>query len=393
MRVLSHKIRIYPNNKAILHFAMCFGAARFAYNWALDFCKKAHEDGRKCPSGYDLSNALTVVKKSQFRWMYDVSKWVTQRAVLNLGDAFQNFFKKKSRFPKFKKKGKCRDSFYINADNIQVEGNHIRLPKIGWIRMSQSLRFSGKPLSVVISKQNEKFYASIQVELSDSYIYPHSCKSQAGVGIDVGVNDLLVLDTGEKFKNPRILKSYLSKLRRLQRSLSRKQKDSKNRVKARLALAKCHEKIRNLRLNNIHGITSSIVERFGLIGVEDLNVSGMLKNHKLAKSISDASLSEIRRQFEYKSKFSGSVVFPVDRFFPSSKLCSVCGWKKEDLVLSDREWRCESCGMVHDRDINAARNILREAARGYREAGNACGEDVRHVCMQSLEKQEGGVSC
>ena len=364
MRVLSHKIRIYPNNKAISHFAMCFGAARFAYNWALDFCKKAHEGGRKCPSGYDLSNALTVVKKSQFRWMYDVSKWVTQMAVLNVGESFQNFFKKRARFPKFKKKGKCRDSFYINGNQIKVDGKHIRVPKLGFVRMSQGLRFSGKILSGVFSRRGGKYFVSIQVELDDAYVYPHKCKSQAGVGVDMGIKDLAVLSTGEKFEGPKALRYYLGKLKRLQRSLSRKKKGSRNRDRARLMLSRCHECIRDIRIDYAHKMTAELVERYRLIGIEDLDVMGMLRKNRFARYVSDSGLRELRRQLGYKSKLSGSEVVEVDRFYPSTKLCSCCGFKLESLDLSVRRWECPVCGVSHDRDINAARNILEEAARG-----------------------------
>ena len=396
MRHLSHKIRIYPNNKTIAKLVMCFGVARFAYNWGLQYCKQAHKDGKSCPSGYDLSKSLNAIKKHEFPWMYEVSKWISQMALYNLASAFQNFFKKKSRFPKFKKRGRCRDSFYIGL-GFKTEGNRIYIPNIGWIRMSQGLRFYGRPLSVVVSRSAEKYFASIQVELSDDYVYPHACESQARVGVDLGVKDLAVLSTGEKFPNPKVLRFFESRLKRLQRRLSRKKKGSRNRQKAKDMLSRCHEKIRNIRIGNLHKITSHLVENFKLIGVEDLNVSGMLKNHRLSKSIQDASFFEIKRQLEYKSKLAGSGVVEVDRFYPSTKLCSVCGFKLDTLDLSVRSWECPQCGAEHDRDINAARNILKEAARGYREAGNACGGGARRsgrkAVMQSSGKQEGGILC
>jgi putative transposase len=391
-RILSHKIRIYPNKKAISYFAMCFGAARFAYNWGLDLCKNTLDNNTKIPSGYDLSKQLNAIKKEQYPWMYDVSKWVVQKSVYNLSEAFQRFSKKTSKFPKFKKKGRCRDSFYTGIGCFKVEGNHIKLPNIGWIRMSQSLRFSGRPLSVVVSRTAGKYFASIQVELDDTYEYSHTCESQASVGVDVGIKDLAVLSDGTKFPNKKVLRYYERRLKRLQRILSKKAKGSRNRLKARMLLSRLHDRIRNIRLYNIHKMTSYLVENFALIGVEDLNVLGMMKNHKLAKSIADASFYEIKRQLEYKAKLSGSEVVEMDRFYPSSKTCSVCGWKKENLVLSDREWRCCGCGIVHDRDINAARNILKVAQRHW-ETLNACGEDVRRACMQPSLNQEGGRSC
>jgi putative transposase len=328
--------------------------------------------------------------------MYEVSKWIPQMSLYNLAAAFQYFFKKQSRFPKFKKKGRCRDSFYIGL-GFKIKGNRINIPNIGWIRMSQALRFFGRPLSVVVSRSAGKYFASIQVELDDGYVYLHTCKSQASVGVDLGVKDLVVLSTGKKFLNPKVLRFYEQKLRRIQKAFSRKRKGSKNRKKARGLLARCHEKIRNIRSDNLHKLTSYLVDNFRLIGVEDLNVSGMLKNHKLAKSIQDASFFEFKRKLNYKAGLSGSEVIEVDRFYPSTKLCSVCGFKLDTLDLSVRSWECPKCGQGHDRDINAARNILKEAARRHWEARNACGEGVeRGACKgitQSSTKQEGGILC
>ncbi|MDD5511066.1 MAG: transposase [Dehalococcoidales bacterium] len=395
-RILAHKIEIYPNNKAITYFVMCFGVARFAYNWALQICKKSLADKEKVPSGYDLSKLLNSIKREQYPWMYGVSKWVVQKSLYNLAEAFQRFFKKTSRFPKFKKRGVCRDSFYTGVGCFTVSGNHIKLPNIGWIRMSQGLRFPGKLLSVVISRTAGRFFASIQVEVDDTYVYPHACESQASVGVDLGVKDLVVLSDGQKFSNPKVLRYYERKLKRLQRQLSREQKGSKNRLKAKGILSRLHFRIRNIRRDYIHKLTSYLVENFLLIGIEDLNIAGMMKNHKLAKSISDASFCEIKRQLVYKSLLSGSRVEIVGRFFPSSKQCSVCGFRNENLTLSDRTWCCKDCGVVHDRDINAARNILK-VAQGHWETKNACGEGVRLPRLrargQSLMKQEGGISC
>jgi len=394
-RVLAHRIEIYPNNKVITYFVNCFGVSRFAYNWALEFCKKSLTDKGKVPSGYGLSKYLNAIKREQYPWMYDVSKWVVQKSLYNLAEAFQRFFKKTSRFPRFKKRGRCRDSFYTGVGCFKVEGRRIRLPNIGWVRMSQSLRFPGKPLSVVVSRTAGKYFASIQVEVEDAYEYSHICESQASVGIDLGIKDLAVLSTGEKFSNPRALRYYEMKLKRLQRQLSRKKKGSKNRLKARLNLSRLHYRIRNIRQGYIHKLTSYLVKNFALIGIEDLNTSGMMKNHKLSKSIADASFYEIKRQLVYKSLLSGSHIEVIGRFYPSSKMCSVCGFKKEDLTLSDREWYCEGCGLVHDRDINAARNILRVAV-GQAETINACGDFARPSSLwiwRGLKKQEGGGSC
>jgi len=397
MRHLSHKIRIYPSNKAITYFVMCFGVARFAYNWALAQCKQDYSNGEKCPSGYDLSKRLNAVKIEEFPWMQDVSKWAPQKAIYNLSDAFKRFFGKNAKFPKFKKKGKCRDSFYTGVGCFTVSGNRIKLPKIGWVRMSQELRFPGRPLSAVVSRKSGRFFVSIHVEVSDDWVYPHTCKSQVSVGVDLGIKDLAVLSNGEVFSGPKSLRVNEGKIKRIQRALSRKRKGSKNRSKTMALLTRVHSKIRDIRRCYTHNLTSSLVRDFRLIGIEDLNIRGMLKNHKLARSISDSGWFEFRRQLEYKSIFSGSVVATVDRFFPSSKMCSSCGEHKGTLQLSERKWTCAACGADHDRDVNAAKNIKVEAARRYWEAQNACGEEVRPKCRRARghfsQKQEGGISC
>lgn len=394
MRHLSHKIRIYPNDKTVSYFVMCFGVARFAYNWALAQCVQEHEEGKKCPSGYDLSKRLNAIKRLQFPWMYDVSKWVSQKSVYDLANSFQRFFKKTSKFPKFKKKNRCRDSFYAGIGCFKVDKNRIRLPNIGWIRMSQEVRFPGRLLSAVVSRESDRFFVSIQVELDDNWRYSHICKNQASVGIDLGIRDLAVLSTGEKLEGPKSLRRNEYKLIKAQRNLSRKKKGSRNGLKAKNLLNRIHAKIRDTRLDCIHKLTSVIVEKFRFVGIEDLNVSGMLKNRKLSKSISDSGWYELRRQLGYKANFSGSVVQAVDRFFPSSKTCSICSFVLESLGQGATSWLCPSCSSIHDRDINAAINIKTEAARRYREVINACGGVVRPVSReaqgQTLLKQEGG---
>jgi putative transposase len=390
MRHLSHKIRLYPSNRARTHFIRACGIARFAYNWGLEQCKKAYEERGETLSGYDLSKQLNAIKKAEFPWMQEVSKWVPQQAVYNLGNAFSRFFTKKARYPKFKKKGRCRDSFYINANQIQIEDRQIRLPKLGWVRMSEEVRFPGRPLSVVISREADRWYASVQIEVSDSWEYPHTCKSQASVGVDLGIHDLVVLSTGEKFAGPKALRIQLRKLRRAGRSLSRRKKGSRRRERAKQFLGRLHARIKHLRQDYTHKLTAGLVERFALIGVEDLDVKGMLKTRYLARHISDMGWYELRRQLEYKAELAGGRMVVVDREFPSSSMCSACGHQLGELALGVRQWRCPSCGAHHDRDINAARNINQEAARGHREAQNARRGDVGPACRQTPSKREGG---
>jgi putative transposase len=370
MKILSHKIRIYPTAEQEDYFKRACGVKRFAYNWALDQSKKHYEETGESLSGYDLCNKLNSIKKEEFPWMREVTKWAPQKAVIQLGDAFKNFYAKRARFPKFKKRGKCRDSFFISLPKIKDK--NIKVPRLGPVKLSQEVRFPGRPLSVVISRTSNFWFASVQVELDDSYIYPHICETQEVCGVDLGVKDLAVLDNGKKFVAPRTYRRSERKLKRLQKRLSRKEKGSKNRAKARSKLALQHYRVACKRKDFTHKITTELVKSYRVIGIEDLSVSGMMKNSRLAKSVQDAGFYEFRRQLDYKSKLSGSEIVVADRFFPSTKMCSSCGVKNKDLSLSDRVWEC-SCGAIHDCDINAAIN-LRNLAMGHMDRINACGE-------------------
>jgi putative transposase len=390
-KILSHKIRIYPNNmQETLLFRAC-GTKRFAYNWALEEHKKHYEKTGESLSGYDLSKLWTLAKKAYYRWAYEVTKYASQKAIHQLGDAMKNFFAGRARFPKFKKRGKCKNSFYIGNSHFKIDENYIDVPKLGWVRMAERLRFEGRLISATISESAGKWFASIQIELSDSYIYSHICETQDICGVDVGVREF-VLDDGTKIKVPRIYRKLERRLKRFQRDFSRKEKGSKNRIKARKKLSKFHHRIGNIRKDFLHKLTTKLVKENRFIGIEDLNVAGMVKNRKLSKSISDASFYEFRRQLEYKSEHSGSTIVIADRFFPSTKTCSICG-KKTDLKLSQRDWVC-NCGASHDRDVNAAIN-LRNLAAGYADNKNTCGEESsggvrKNVVKLSSKKQENG---
>jgi len=374
--ILSHCIKLYPNRKAESYLRRAAGVARHAYNWALARWMEKYESGEKGMSGFSLVKEYNSVKKTEFPWTQEVSKWAPQKAIQDLGDAFKRFFQGKARYPKFKKKGRSKDSFYVAGDHAKVEGKRLRLPKLGWIRMAQAVRFPGVIQNVTLSFTGGWWYASFQVEIDDSYVYPHRCETQASVGVDLGVKALATLSTGEVYENPRVLGEYLRRIKTLSRELARRKKGSKNREKTKKRLAKLHAKVSFIRRLTLHRITSRLVRDFNLIGIEDLNVKGMVKNRSLARAISDASFGEFRRQLAYKAPLAGSEVVLANRFFPSSKTCSVCGEKYEELTLSEREWACGACGVVHDRDVNAAKN-LRFVARSHRETRNACGGGVR----------------
>ena len=374
---LAHKIRIYPSQEAEVYLRRSCGIARFAWNWALGHWRTKYAQGERGMSGFSLVKEFNSVKKTEFPWTSEVSKWAPQKAIQNLGDAFSRFFKKTSKYPRFKKKGRSRDSFYLDAAVVKLSGKYLHLPKLPRpIKMAQAIRFDGDLRSVVISRDScGDWFASFSVVLPDSYVYPHQCESQATVGVDVGISTLVTLSDGTKIDNPRSLRSKERKLRRFSKALSRKQKGSRNREKARIRLAGVHRKVTRIRRDATHRVTSGLVKSFRFIGIEDLNVRGMLRNHRIAKSLQDAAFQEFRRQLEYKAPLAGSNVAVAARFYPSSKLCSDCGYRLTELSLNIRVWECPACGAVQDRDVNAAKN-LDSVARRYRETKNACGEGV-----------------
>jgi len=369
--IKAHKIRLYPNNKQETYFRNACGVKRFAYNWALSESRRLYEEGVKT-SGYDLSKRLNAIKREEFPWMYDVSKWASQKAVHDAFESLKKWWNPKlgNQAPRFKKKGKCKDSFYLGSSHIKERGDRFYIPKLGWVKMAQELRFEGKILSATVSRVADMWFVSISI---DTLINPIPSDSPNIIGIDVGIKSLAITSDGEVFENPKALKKNEKRLRLLQKSVSRKKKGSNNRKKAVFKLAKQHYKVSNIRKDALHKASTAITKSAGTICIEDLNVSGMLRNRKLSKSISDASMSEFLRQIEYKSKWNGSIVFKADRFYPSSKMCSCCGTIKHDLKLSDRVYKCSSCGLELDRDLNAAIN-LKQLAVSYTESINACGD-------------------
>jgi len=371
--ILAHRIQLDPNNKQRTYFTKACGVARFSYNWALAQWKQRYEAGEKA-SEIELRRGLNAIKRESYPWMLEVTKCAPQLAIMDLGKAFKNFFAKRAGFPKFKKKGRS-DSFSLSNDQFVIEGKTIRIPNLGYVRMTEGLRFTGKIIGATVSRKADRWYVSIQVEIPNPDPI-HDSESQA-VGIDLGVMDLATLSDGTKHTGEKPHKALLSRLRRSNKSLSRKQgakkgeKKSKNFNKAQKQLSRLHARIANIRNDDTHKLTTILTQSYGTIGIEDLNVSGMVKNHKLSRAILDMSFFEFRRQLEYKSKMTGSKVVVADRFFPSSKLCSNCGEKIESLELSIREWTCPVCNCHHDRDINAAINLKNNAV-SY--TVSACGE-------------------
>jgi len=357
--LLVHKIELKPNNAQKTYFSRSCGVARFAYNWALQRWKESYEAGDK-PSEAMLRRELNSIKKEQFPWMLEVTKVAPQQAIKNLGAAFSRFFTKQGKYPKFKKKG-LHDSFRADngpeeagANAVPISGKKIKLPKIGWVRIKEELRFSGQIKSVVVSRKANRWFASVSVETSTPV---HERKNQGSVGVDFGITSLATLSSGEKIAGPKSHMMLLKRLRRQSRSLSRKKKGSANYGKARMRLSKLHARIGSIRSDALHKLTTRLVLNYDVIGIEDLNVSGMVKNRRLSRHIMDQSFYEVRRQLEYKGRLYGSCIVVADRFFPSTRMCSACGEKNDSLGLGDRIWTCPRCQIEHDRDVNAAVNL------------------------------------
>lgn len=362
----------------------CFkhaGAARFTYNWGLARKQAAYKAGEKSPSAIDLHRELNTLKQTDYPWMYDVSKCAPQEALRNLDKAYAHFFRKaklkaqgkykgKLGFPKFKKKSKAIGSFRLTGA-IKVFSHAVQLPRIGTVRLHEQdyIPADAKILSATVSEQAGRWYVSIQVE--EEQVKP-TLTATTALGVDLGIKTLATCSDGTVFENPRVLKHHLKKLKRLERQQSRRKKGSKNRAKTRQALAKVHARIAHIRKDASHKLTSYLVKNHALVAIEDLHVAGMLKNHCLAQAISDSNFGEIRRQLEYKSLWHGTQIVTIDRFYPSSKTCSGCGYVKPELSLSERTFICEECGNVLDRDLNAAINI-RDVAVSSIDTRNACG--------------------
>jgi len=384
--LIAHRIALDPNDVQATYFARAAGTARFAYNWALAEWKRQYEawkadNSQPKPSQAALRRQLNALKREQFPWMLEVTKNAPQMAIIQLGEAFKNFFAGRAKYPQFRKKG-VHDRFTLTNDQFSIDGSRIRIPNLGWVRMRETLRFAGKIMLATVSRVADRWFVSIAVDTVDSSHLPKA-ENQGAVGVDLGVSALATLSTGETIDGPKPHKALLARLQRLSRSLSRKQKGSANRKKAKGKLAKLHARIAAIRSDALHHLTTNLTRRFHTIGVEDLNVRGMVKNRHLARSISDMGFFEFRRQLEYKAAMRGGQVVVVDRFFASSKTCSACGHKLETLPLVVREWTCPACGTRHDRDVNAAINLKNMAVSS---TVSACGEEGAGRARKSAVK-------
>jgi putative transposase len=360
----SIKVRLELNNKQTTLANKHAGVARYAYNWGKSVCDLAIQNKEHRPTAIDLHKKFVKEEKTIKSWLYEVSKCSPQQGLRNLDEAYKRIFKvKSSHFPKFKKKGQ-HDRFYLEGA-IKIDSNKIKVPKFGWLRCSEILP-ECEVKNVVISKTANQWFIAFKIPFEPQI----TNKMNDIVGVDLGIKTLAVLSDGKVFEAVKPYKRNKRKLKILQRRLSKKQKGSQNRKKAVLKVAKLHYRIANIRKDTLHKLTTYLSKNHTEICIEDLNVNGMSKNHKLASAILDGGFSEFRRQLEYKCQWYGSTVTVVDRFYPSSKTCSGCGNVKKELKLSERTYVCENCGLLIDRDLNAAINLKNKSA-SYAES--ACG--------------------
>ena len=367
MIVLGQRIQLDPNNVQATWMERCAGTARFTWNWGLARWQTKYASGEKS-SWQSLNTELNAIKAVEFPWMTELPWAVPNKALADLGTAFTNFFRRvkagqKPGYPRFKSKKRSIPAFAIEGRALQFNGRKIKLPKLGWVRIRQDLRFPGKILSARFTKRANHWYVSLHIEIDESrWSYPHRCETQAVVGVDLGVRDLAVLSDGTKVAAPRALRKHEAKLRRLNKELSRRTQGGKNRQKTKTKLGRLHERIANIRKDVTDNLTARLVRDFRWIGIENLNIAGMTANRRLAKSVMDAAMAEVGRQLDYKAPLAGSKIVRADRWFASSKTCSVCGVVRGPMSLSERHWTCSACGAEHDRDENAAENLKQMAA-------------------------------
>jgi putative transposase len=366
MKVINktYRFRIFPNKEQEVLLNKHFGCSRFVYNYFLNERKEQYQKDKKSDNYYAQAKTLTDLKKKEDTiWLKEVNSQTLQFALRSLDTAYVNFFRGNAQFPKFKSR-KHKNTFTVPQFG-KLEDGKIILPKFkGGIKVKLHREVKGEIGKMSITKTpTGKYYVSIFTEQEIEELP----KTNKRCGIDLGLKDFVITSDDKKFKNNRYTKKYAKQLKKAQQHLSRKQNGSNGFEKQKLKIAKIHEKIASCRLDALHKVSHQLVNQYDLISIEDLNVKGMIKNRKLSKHIADASWGNFVTLLQYKCDWYGKELVKVNRFYPSSKTCGDCGWINQNLKLSDREWTCSSCGVVHDRDVNASHNILKEGLKIYRQ--------------------------
>ena len=391
----TYKYRIYPTEEQKVIFSKHFGCCRFVYNYFLNREKEFYLNNKEDieskrikghNTAFDNQKILIQLKnQEEFSWLKEVGSHSLGITLKNLEIAYNNFFKKRAKFPKFKKKSHYQ-SYNIDNLTLYIEEGRVYIPKIkDGVKIVEHRPLKGKILNGTISKTaDEHYFIAITVEKEIEELPVETNK----IGIDLGIKDFAVISNGSKISNPNFKKKEVKKLKKLQRVLSRKKKDSQRREKSRIKLARLNASINNKKNDFLHKLSSKLIHENQVICLEDLNIKGMVKNHKLAESISACSWFEFSRQLEYKGRWYGRTVIKIDRFFPSSKTCYNCGFIKDSLNLSERKWVCPNCGIEHDRDINAAKNILKQGMNSlsFRTNEYSRGDEVNLKSTKSGQK-------